>query len=61
MFASVRSVGLLGIDGYYVDVEVHLALGLQNFDIVGIRFDADRQNNLVIFEKEIGLHGDDDD
>ena len=33
----------------------------QNFDIVGIRFDADRQNNLVIFEKEIGLHGDDDD
>ncbi len=27
----------------------------QNFDIVGLRFDADRQNNLVVFEKDIGL------
>ncbi|MCA9523322.1 MAG: ATP-binding protein, partial [Myxococcales bacterium] len=48
MFASVRSVGLLGIDGYYVDVEVHLALGLQNFDIVGLGDGAIRESRVRI-------------
>ncbi|NOX58363.1 MAG: GNAT family N-acetyltransferase [Planctomycetes bacterium] len=27
----------------------------QGFDIVGVRWDSERQNNLVIFEKEIGM------
>lgn len=48
MYASVRSIGLLGIDGYFVDVEVHLALGLQSFDIVGLGDGAIRESRVRI-------------
>ena len=36
MFAKVNSLGLLGIDGFKVTVEVDLSGGLPKFDIVGL-------------------------
>lgn len=36
MFAQVKSMGLLGIEGYPVDVEVDIAGGLPGFDVVGM-------------------------
>ena len=36
MLAKVNGATILGIDGYLVDVEVDVAQGLPNFDIVGL-------------------------
>lgn len=36
MLATVKSCGLIGLDGYIVDVEVDTARGLPSFDIVGL-------------------------
>jgi len=36
MISRVKSCGLLGIDGYIVDVEVDISKGLPSFDIVGL-------------------------
>lgn len=36
MLAKVHGATILGIDGYLVDVEVDVAAGLPNFDIVGL-------------------------
>ena len=36
MFASVKSLGVSGVGGYGVTVEVNIANGLPNFDIVGL-------------------------
>jgi len=36
MISKVKSCGVLGIDGYIVDVEVDIAFGLPMFDIVGL-------------------------
>lgn len=36
MFAKVKSFGLLGLNGYKIDVEVDTSLGLPSFDIVGL-------------------------
>ncbi|WP_448588617.1 YifB family Mg chelatase-like AAA ATPase [Thermocrinis sp.] len=36
MFCRIRSGGVLGIDGFLVDVEVDLASGLPQFNIVGL-------------------------
>ena len=34
---------------------LHMAITL-GFDVIGVRWDSDRHNNLVIFEKEIAPH-----
>ena len=44
MFASVHSVGLLGIDGYMVRVEADLSQGLPGFDVVGLPGAAVRES-----------------
>ena len=36
MFASLRSVGLFGINSYMIDVEVDVSAGLPAFDVVGL-------------------------
>ncbi len=36
MFAQVHSLGLLGIDGYPVEVEADISQGLPGFDVVGM-------------------------
>ena len=36
MFAKLRSMGLLGVDGFMVDVEADLSQGLPGFDVVGL-------------------------
>ena len=36
MFASIRSLGVSGVGGYEVNVEVNITNGLPNFDIVGL-------------------------
>lgn len=36
MYASVKSVGLYGLNGYMVDVEADSSMGLPAFDIVGL-------------------------
>ena len=36
MFSQVHSFGLLGIDGYPVEVEADISGGLPGFDIVGM-------------------------
>ena len=36
MFSSIRSLGVSGIGGYPVLVEVNLSSGLPSFDIVGL-------------------------
>ncbi|MBR7092072.1 MAG: YifB family Mg chelatase-like AAA ATPase [Clostridia bacterium] len=44
MFASVQSVGLLGVDGYMVRVETDLSQGLPGFDVVGLPGAAVRES-----------------
>ena len=36
MIAKVQSCGLIGLDGFIVDVEVDISMGLPAFDIVGL-------------------------
>ncbi len=36
MFSKVKSCGLMGVDGYIVDVETDISRGLPGFDIVGL-------------------------
>ena len=36
MLSKILSSGLLGIDGYLIDVEVDLSNGLPAFDLVGL-------------------------
>ena len=36
MIAKVKSCGLLGIDGYIVDVETDITNGMPAFDVVGL-------------------------
>lgn len=36
MFAKVKSFGLLGLNGYKIDVEVDTSFGVPSFDIVGL-------------------------
>ena len=36
MFAKIKSMGLLGVDGFMVDVEADLSQGLPGFDVVGL-------------------------
>lgn len=36
MFARLKSMGLLGVDGFMIDVEADLSQGLPGFDVVGL-------------------------
>ena len=36
MFSRIRSVGILGLETYMIDVEADLSRGLPKFDIVGL-------------------------
>jgi len=36
MYSNIKSCGLLGIDGYVVDVETYISSGIPSFDIVGL-------------------------
>ncbi len=44
MIARVKSCGLSGLDGYIVDVEVDISMGLPAFDIVGLPDTAVRES-----------------
>ena len=44
MFAKVKSLGLLGIEGYSVDVEADVSQGLPAFDVVGMAGMAVRES-----------------
>lgn len=44
MFASLKSMGLRGIDGFMVDVEADLSQGLPGFDVVGLPDTAVRES-----------------
>ena len=44
MIAKVKSCGLTGLDGYIVDVEVDISMGLPAFDIVGLPDTAVRES-----------------
>lgn len=44
MISKVKSCGLMGIDGYIVDVEVDISKGLPSFDIVGLPDAAIRES-----------------
>ncbi|NLY43393.1 MAG: ATP-binding protein [Clostridiaceae bacterium] len=44
MIAKVKSCGLMGVDGYIVDVEVDISSGLPSFDIVGLPDAAVRES-----------------
>jgi magnesium chelatase family protein len=44
MIAKVKSCGLMGIDGFIVDVEVDISSGLPSFDIVGLPDAAVRES-----------------
>lgn len=44
MFASLKSMGLRGIDGFMVDVEADLSQGLPGFDVVGLPDAAVRES-----------------
>lgn len=44
MFANLKSVGLLGIHGYVVDVEADISQGLPSFDVVGMAGTAVRES-----------------
>ena len=44
MFACVKSMGLLGIDGFLIDVEADLSQGLPGFDVVGLPGAAVRES-----------------
>jgi len=48
MLARVRSAAVLGIDGYPVDVEVDIALGLPYFNIVGLPEAAVRESKVRV-------------
>ena len=36
MFATVKSIGLFGMDSYMIEVEADVSRGLPGFDIVGL-------------------------
>ena len=36
MLSKIRSMSLLGVDGYFVDVQVDIAGGLPSWEIVGL-------------------------
>lgn len=44
MFAKVKSLGLIGIDGYPVEVETDISQGLPSFDVVGMAGAAVRES-----------------
>ena len=44
MFATIKSMGLLGIEGYTVDVEADISQGLPAFDVVGMAGTAVRES-----------------
>ena len=44
MFARVRSMGLLGIDGFPIEVEADISQGLPGFDVVGLPGAAVRES-----------------
>lgn len=44
MFASLKSMGLRGIDGFLVDVEADISRGLPGFDVVGLPDTAVRES-----------------
>lgn len=44
MFAKIKSMGLLGVDGFMVDVEADLSQGLPGFDVVGLPGAAVRES-----------------
>lgn len=44
MFASLKSMGLRGIDGFMVEVEADLSQGLPGFDVVGLPDTAVRES-----------------
>ena len=44
MFASLKSMGLCGIDGFMVEVEADLSQGLPGFDVVGLPDAAVRES-----------------
>ena len=44
MFARLHSMGLMGIDGYLVEVEADIAQGLPGFDVVGLPGTAVRES-----------------
>ncbi|HHV50674.1 MAG TPA: YifB family Mg chelatase-like AAA ATPase [Clostridiales bacterium] len=44
MFAKVKSLGLLGIDGFIIDVEADISQGLPGFDVVGLPGAAVRES-----------------
>ncbi|MDD3693305.1 MAG: YifB family Mg chelatase-like AAA ATPase [Oscillospiraceae bacterium] len=44
MFACVKSMGLLGIDGFMIDVQADISRGLPGFDVVGLPGAAVRES-----------------
>ena len=44
MFAKLHSMGLMGIDGFLIDVEADLSQGLPGFDVVGLPGAAVRES-----------------
>ena len=44
MFARLNSMGLMGVDGFMVDVEADLSQGLPGFDVVGLPGTAVRES-----------------
>lgn len=44
MFASLKSMGLRGIDGFIVDIEADISRGLPGFDVVGLPDTAVRES-----------------
>ena len=50
MLSKIISSGILGIDGYIIDVEVDLSSGLPAFDLVGLPDSAVKEAR----EREIG-------
>jgi magnesium chelatase family protein len=44
VIAKIKSCGLIGLDGYIVDVEVDISMGLPAFDIVGLPDAAVRES-----------------
>ena len=44
MFARIQSLGLLGVEGFRIDVEADLSQGLPGFDVVGLPGAAVRES-----------------
>lgn len=44
MFAQIKSMGLLGVDGFLINVEADLSQGLPGFDVVGLPGAAVRES-----------------